>query len=136
MNAINFDVLVAATNASLAADPILAPSLRAPVSKGEMTKYFGIRLSMVLQTQRGSISDYWRVDSDPDTIFEAPNYGLKYGMSRNRFSVITQHFLLSHPQAPQVVSTHALITIPKLTHLFFTYFIAQRPLAPCSSTDY
>lgn len=124
MNAINLDVLVAATSASLAADQYIAPSLRAPVTKGEMLKYFGIRLATVLQTQRGTILDYWRVEVEPDTIFEAPRYGIKYGMSRNRFMVITQCFTLSHPQGPQMVGIYALTIILTCIYLSFAYYIA------------
>lgn len=104
MNAINFDRVVDAINDSLTLDFTLEGSSRHAVTKGEMIKFFGIRLAMVLNHRQGSILDYWAVEQKPGTIFEPLNYGKKYGMTRNRFMAIHKHFVLDYPQNADQVS--------------------------------
>ena len=56
---------------------------------GELFKYFGIRLAMIVQPQKGGISAYWRTGYNSDSTIISPNFGIRFGMSRKRFEDIT-----------------------------------------------
>lgn len=66
--------------------------------KAEITRFFGIRLAMILDTRRGSIANYWNKTADPGSIFQAPNYGERFKMAKNRFEAIHACWALTMPE--------------------------------------
>lgn len=75
-------VVVPNTNASLHRAKLLQTNL------DEILKYIGIRLMMV-RMRLDKLSDYW--SETPVSFYDAPHFGLKYGMTRNRFLQINKH---------------------------------------------
>jgi hypothetical protein len=64
---------------------------KASVSKGELLKYFGVRLYMAINPIRGTLERYW----DKNTEVESPlsiahNVGERLKMSLSRFNLITK----------------------------------------------
>ena len=70
----------------------------AETNKNEITKFFGIRMAMILDTRRGSIANYWNENEDTESIFQAPCYGKRFKMSKNRFEVIHSCWALAMPE--------------------------------------
>jgi hypothetical protein len=59
-----------------------------PTSLQEILKYIGLRLMMV-RMRLDQLADYW--SETPVNFCDAPRFGHKYGMSRNRFLDINKH---------------------------------------------
>lgn len=77
-------------------------SCRAPVSKGELIKWLGIRLTMVVYPRRGGLPTYFATDSIPGSNFEPGNYGKRFQMSKNRFEIIQKCLRFGPPTDPKV----------------------------------
>jgi hypothetical protein len=79
------------TNHNIAAD---ATRIGGAISRGELLKYFGLRLAMALEPC-GSIDNYWNKPGAPNetlqSIRQPRNFGDRFGMSRNRFRCIERN---------------------------------------------
>ena len=59
---------------------------KAPLSKGELIKWFGIRLVMAVEPRRGPLRTYWKSESDAGVVSTAANYEGCFGMKLSRFT--------------------------------------------------
>lgn len=66
------------------------------ITKGELLKYFGIRLAMSLDRNIGGVESCFREKDQLHSIFRAPDFGNRFLMSLNRFSVIDSCCRLDH----------------------------------------
>lgn len=63
-----------------------------PTTKAEVLKYLGLRLCMALERKHLDIAAYWNTEVDEGTVFQPENYGSRFGMSRNRFQLLSRCF--------------------------------------------
>jgi hypothetical protein len=63
----------------------------APAEKWEIVRVKGLRLAMSLQPVKRPLKWYWQKDPDGDEVLMPPNFGERYGMSRDRFEKLEQH---------------------------------------------
>jgi hypothetical protein len=81
------------TNANIDAwnadHPDVAPVQRA--EKWELVRVKGLRLAMSLQPVKRPIKWYWDKDTDATSVLTPPNFGEKFGMTRDRFEKLEQH---------------------------------------------
>ncbi len=80
----------------MSADPSKIGGL---LSRGELWKYFGLRLAMAIDPCGGPIDDFWKQPSDENeiTIRQARNYGNRFSMSKNRFKCIERNLQYCAP---------------------------------------
>ena len=81
------DCVVKWTNASMGEGT-------ARTSKHEIVKFFGIMYSMTLYPSRQR-KDYWSLQDSK--LFPAPAFGQRFGMSRNRFTVLVKRLKMYDP---------------------------------------
>jgi hypothetical protein len=84
---------LALTNANIAqwnSDHADAPPV-ALAEKWEIVRVKGLRLAMSLQPVKRPLKWYWQKDADSDEVLIPPNFGERYGMSRDRFEKLEQH---------------------------------------------
>ena len=77
-------------------------------SRGELMKYFGIRLLIALLRTHESIDTYWSLALEGDTVLQGGNFNEKYGMSRNRFQNIEKSLAFG-PSNEVLYSTYIYI---------------------------
>ena len=77
-------------------------------SRGELVKYFGIRLLISLLRTHESIDSYWSQAFEEDTVLQGGNFNQKYGMSRNRFQNIEKSLAFG-PSNEVLYSTYIYI---------------------------
>ncbi len=84
---------VTCTNDNILADPSRSGSRQymGEISRGELLKYIGLRLTMALDPIQGPITEYWRVNEYSDSVFAPRGLGERFGMSKNRFEFIEKH---------------------------------------------
>ena len=59
------------------------------LTRGELSKYLGLRLAMVCERKRGSITIYWEQGVQPSgTVYTGADFGGRFGMTRHRFQNI------------------------------------------------
>jgi len=61
-----------------------------PAEKWELVRVKGLRLAMALQPVKRPVKWYWQKEADPEDVFIPPNFGERYGMSRERFEKLEQ----------------------------------------------
>lgn len=61
-----------------------------PAEKWELVKVKGLRLAMALQPVKRPVKWYWQKEVDVDDVLMPPNFGERYGMSRDRFERLEQ----------------------------------------------
>jgi len=64
------------------------------VTKEDLMKYLGIRITMALEGGRGDIASYWNVEDKERSVKKARKYGERFKMSRQRFQAITSNLRL------------------------------------------
>ena len=89
-------VLLLWTNQNIQSS-IYPASVRTELRKGEFFKHIGIRLCMVITPLRGGLDAYFSTETEPGTVYEAGNYGKRFGMSKNRFKVIQESLAFAPP---------------------------------------
>jgi hypothetical protein len=97
---------------------------KAPLSKGELLKYFGIRLYMSINPIRGSLDRYWAKNTEIDSpLWIAHNVGERLKMSLSRFNLITKCLsMVDEADFDTEVSTDGIfIPAYACTHIFYFY---------------
>ncbi len=97
---------------------------KAPLSKGELLKYFGVRLYMSINPIRGSLDRYWDKNTESESSLSiAHNVGERLGMSLSRFNLITKCLsMVDEADFDTEVSTDAIfIPADACTHTFNFY---------------
>ena len=77
-------------------------------SRGELVKYFGIRLLIALLRTHESIDSYWSQAFEEDTVLQGGNFNQKYGVSRHRFQNIEKSLAFG-PYSEVLYSTYIYI---------------------------
>jgi hypothetical protein len=69
------------------------------LNRGELLRYFGIRLAMAIDPCGGPIDDFWKIPSEEheETIRQCRNYGQRFFMSKNRFKCIERNLQYCAP---------------------------------------
>lgn len=87
--------IIPATNA------VLVHKHAKPTSRGEMLKWFGLRCAMTLESTRGPVGDYWASPpASEESIYLSHDYSARFGMSRDRFKLLSQSLRLTGANAP------------------------------------
>ena len=76
---------------------------KAPLTKGEIIKWLGIRLAMAVEPRRGPLPTYWKSESDVGVVSTAANYEGRFGMKLSRFTDISSCLQLAQEPKPQPV---------------------------------
>ena len=76
---------------------------KAPLTKGEIIKWLGIRLAMAVEPRRGPLPTYWKSESDVGVVSTAANYEGRFGMKLSRFTDISSCLQLAQEPNPQPV---------------------------------
>ena len=76
---------------------------KAPLTKGEIIKWLGIRLAMAVEPRRGLLPTYWKSESDVGVVSTAANYEGRFGMKLSRFTDISSCLQLAQEPNPQPV---------------------------------
>ncbi len=66
---------------------------------------------MAIEPIHGSIQDYWRKEEIAGSIARPPNYGERFGFSKNRFQEFTKHFKLDEAAARTTENVNLFIII-------------------------
>jgi hypothetical protein len=85
------------TNASAREDPG-NEWWRAEITGGDVLQAFGIILAMCADPRRGKRKAYWNTHGEG--VRQAANYGLRFGVSRDRFLYIMKHLRWSDKDTP------------------------------------
>jgi hypothetical protein len=80
------------------------------ITKGELLRYFGIRLAMCVQPVRGPISTYWNETIDPNGVELPMAYGKRFKMARHRFENITSCLSFNTPVSA-ITTSEVSVTI-------------------------
>jgi len=59
-------------------------------------KFLGIRLQAAFERNRGDFMDNWSTSSALDGLTRPGNYGERFGMTRDRFKLLSSCFRLDH----------------------------------------
>ena len=73
---------------------------KAPLTKGEMIKWLGIRLAMAVEPRRGPLPTYWKSERDVGVVSTAEG---RFGMKLSRFTNISSCLQLAKELIPQPV---------------------------------
>eukprot|EP00731_Ephydatia_muelleri_P037631 Em0523g6a len=79
---------------------------KAPLTKGEIIKWLGIRLAMAVEPRRGPLPTYWKSESDVGVVSTAANYEGRFGMKLSRFTDISSCLQLAQEPNPQPVKAY------------------------------
>jgi hypothetical protein len=64
--------------------------LKYNLTRGELFKWLGIKLAMILSPLRGGIDAYFASENEIGTVYEAGNFGKRFKMSKGRFKIIQE----------------------------------------------
>jgi hypothetical protein len=80
----------------------------------DFKKYLGLRLAMALHTIPGDIGAYWMDVDPPESVFQAPDFGGRFGMSFAKFRKINDNLRLDNfvDDLVDQVSVHAIFNSP------------------------
>ncbi len=67
---------------------VLANKRMKTLCKGELYRWFGIRLAMAVEPRRGPLTTYWETSTREDSVRVPANFGERMGMQRHRFEQI------------------------------------------------
>ena len=84
---------------------------KAPLSKGELIKWLGIRLAMAVEPRRGPLPTYWKSESDAGVVSTAANYEGHFGMKLSRSTYINSCLQLAEEPKPQPVKVRVFCPI-------------------------
>jgi hypothetical protein len=91
----------------------------ARAEKWELVRVKGLRLAMSLQPVKRPLKWYWQKDPDGDEVLMPPNFGERYGMSRDRFEKLEQHTQYC-PKPPGTAANDAWWPVRSLITAFNT----------------
>jgi Transposase IS4 len=76
-----------------------------PTTKGELVKWFGLRLIMSIEPRRRGVTSHWETEgerqedeSEQESVLTPGNFKSRFGMARNRFQDISSALRLAPDQ--------------------------------------
>ena len=89
---------------------------------GEMLKFFGIRLQAAYERNRGDFLDNWSTSCPSDEATRPGNYAERFGMSRDRFKLLSSCFRLDQYNAQTYVDEVIMKFFYKVLFLSAIYY--------------
>ena len=91
---------------------------------GEITKFLGIRVAMVIDPVRGGLRDYWNAGNEEKSVIMSRDFGTRFGMTKHRFEILQENFVLCEPEAEGLAFDERVRLIANYIAIYHTrYFV-------------